>query len=683
MKCEHCGNENNFEWATFCANCQKPLRKEEEVVAGHGSDEKNSIEFDDSSIESDKAQSEKNDGADISRSDPMDYIMGSKNPDAPHQINETQDSIRPEPIENELTLYRDDKVKVSVSQEPSQLTVQPTNDDLRITSEIVPEDEPIEDKTDGQEPNVVKLNPPVANSKPADQGQAPETEIEHSTQKIRVAEAAAKKEQQPSEDHSKSHGQPAPVPELHELKQSRGVIYLSGKDLKLTGGTKVAIGDEIKINDKAFVVKAQPGRGRLFYVGISAIAAVLILSCLIIFTSSKDAGQLIGTVSALDGQPLIGQGVRIAELNKTVSTNEAGFFIFRDIPSGIYTIDVQRSNGSRIEDRISVVKDQTTTIALKESRPEETIRPVQDAPQKAERPTTASKTVTKASVKGTLELNLDPSSASAYIDDEPLGVGSNSYKLDPGSYTLTVRKSGYKDSEQRIRISSDQTLSLDISLSQETQTRAKGNLETADDLEKAGNYREAAKYYDLALRSNPRDINAMLGKARCARAEGKTDNAMTYYLQASKMAADKGDVKSQIAALSGVIEIRPNTLTAYSTRGELYYNLGQYDKAASDFIHVVEIDNRNLGAYYKLGDCYYKSKKYSDAIDAFTAAQELNFADPKAGVWLTKTYLAMGDKKNAKKAYENFKEIASYSARLEYKRDPEWQKVLTALGEKE
>jgi two-component SAPR family response regulator len=79
----------------------------------------------------------------------------------------------------------------------------------------------------------------------------------------------------------------------------------------------------------------------------------------------------------------------------------------------------------------------------------------------------------------------------------------------------------------------------------------------------------------------------------------------------------------------------------------------------------------------------YKSKKYSDAVGAFTAAQELNFADPKAGVWLTKTYLAMGDKKNAKKAYENFKEVASYSARLEYKRDPEWQKVLAALGEKE
>ncbi len=43
----------------------------------------------------------------------------------------------------------------------------------------------------------------------------------------------------------------------------------------------------------------------------------------------------------------------------------------------------------------------------------------------------------------------------------------------------------------------------------------------------------------------------------------------------------------------------------------------------------------------------------------------------------------MKAKKNAKKSFEKFKELASYSTRLEYKRDPEWQKVLAALGETE
>jgi tetratricopeptide (TPR) repeat protein len=684
MKCENCGTENNFEWATFCANCQRPLRREIQAVAAQGSQEDNEAIPENPNIENSASESDEADGVEIRKSDPMDYVMGSSESETPTVLNQPQDSIKPESIEHELTLYRDDKVNVSISQDPTQLTVQTANDEIKITSAIMPEEEQTQDEADGQEPNVVKLNPPAVTEISDEQTQLSEPEKQFSTQKIRVDEASEKHEHQPLES-SASHEPPGPVPELHELKQARGVVYLAGKDIRLTGGVKVAIGDEIKINDKVFEVKRPPGRSRWFYIGIIAAVAVLILSSLIIFTSSKDVGQLIGTVSTMDGRPLIGQGVRIVELNKTVSTNEAGFFIFSDIPAGIYTIDVQRSNGERIQDRISVVKDQTTTIALEESRPQqrEVSQSVQAPPIAAERPSKTSKQDTRASSKGILDLNLDPSNASAYIDDKPLGVGSNSYKLDPGSYTLTIKKSGYKDSDQRIRIQSDKTLSLDISLSEETQARSKGNSEIAGDLEQAGNYREAMKYYDLALRSNSRDVNSLLGKARCARAEGKAEDAMTYYLQASRTAGDKGDVNSQIKALSGIIDMRPNTLTAYSSRGEIYYNLGQYDKAANDFIHVVEIDNRNLGAYYKLGDCYYKSKKYSDAIGAFTAAQELNFADPKAGVWLTKTYLAMGDKKNAKKAYENFKEIASYSARLEYKRDPEWQKVLAALGEKE
>jgi tetratricopeptide (TPR) repeat protein len=185
------------------------------------------------------------------------------------------------------------------------------------------------------------------------------------------------------------------------------------------------------------------------------------------------------------------------------------------------------------------------------------------------------------------------------------------------------------------------------------------------------------------LGKNPRDISAILGKARCYRAEGLLDNAITNYMQAAKLSSDKGDVTAQLEAISGVIEMKPNTFTAYATRGDLLFAQGQYSKAAEDYSKVIEMDNRNLGAYYKIGDCFFKSQNYNEAVKAFKAAQELNFADPKAEASLAKTYLAMGDKKNTKKSFERFKQLASYSTRLEFKRDPEWQKVLAALGEKE
>jgi hypothetical protein len=49
-------------------------------------------------------------------------------------------------------------------------------------------------------------------------------------------------------------------------------------------------------------------------------------------------------------------------------------------------------------------------------------------------------------------------------------------------------------------------------------------------------------------------------------------------------------------------------------------------------------------------------------------------------VYLAKTYLALGDRKNMKKSYEEFTELASYSVRLEFKNDPAWQEVLNALA---
>jgi tetratricopeptide (TPR) repeat protein len=639
----------------------------------------------------------------LTESDPMDYIMGAKSPEIPSAETDPLDTIHPEPIEHELTLYRDQDVKLSISPDNTQVTVEALKDTIKITTENLAESEPIEDNDTNREPSVVEVESHNDSNKtslfnrlvheiqqepPVEQARESKSEPQ-ATQlpEVQVVSAQNQTSNQPEIEIAKETVISKPL--LNEIKQSRGVIYYSGKSLIITGGVKVSPGDEVRINDKAFEVKRHPGHSRLFYIGVCGVGAVIILAALALMTmGSKDIGRLVGTItSGAEGRPLIGQGIKIAELNKTVSTNQAGFFIFDDIPAGIYTIDFQTTSGAHLQDRISVVKNQTTTIALRDRAASENVEAIPPPSQIETRPIdTTPKTDSRVSGKGTLRLAVTPSNASIYIDEKPLGVGSNSYKLDTGTYTLAVRKNGFEESRQQIKIDSDKTLNVKLSLAEAGPTsgsRIKTDSEAASEQETAGNYQEAMRYYDLALKKNSHDVGALLGKARCARAEGELDNATTFYMQAAKLAADKGDASSQLQALSGVIEMRPNTFTAYNSRGELLYNQGKYDKAAEDFTKVVEIDNRNLSAYYKLGDCFYKAGKYPDAINAFSAAQELNFADPKAGAWLTKTFLAMGDKKNAKKAYESFKETASYSTRLEFKRDPEWQKVLTTLGEKE
>jgi tetratricopeptide (TPR) repeat protein len=202
----------------------------------------------------------------------------------------------------------------------------------------------------------------------------------------------------------------------------------------------------------------------------------------------------------------------------------------------------------------------------------------------------------------------------------------------------------------------------------------------AQENEAAGRYEEAMSYYDSVLRQRSDDIPALLGKARCLKGQYLEDEALKYYMKAAQASAGKGDTDSQYEALSAIIEMNPNNFTMYDARGDLLYSLGNYSRAARDFQKVISLDRFNLKAYYKLGNSYYNSNEFTRALEAFKGAEKIHFADPEAQACLAKTYRALDDKKNTKKAYEKFSELASYSTALQYKEDPEWRKVLDYLG---
>jgi tetratricopeptide (TPR) repeat protein len=675
-----------------------------------------------------------NEKVEIGVADPMDYIMGNSRDNEFLGAVEAPEEVRPETSGSEMTLYRDQDVKLSISEASgnAEVTVESLKEDVKITTtsnlnsldgdnasnlqlsdSIIPSISDFGDDDEQPTSQSSEVKQSENNFKPPDDNfKAPEPPVKNrpdisefvATQKIAVNDSekkerlhmekvqTASEHQQEATQDQEPYQAPKQPQELHrdsflsEVKVSKGVLYVSGKNLILPSNARVGSGDVVTINDKAFEIKVKQGKGWMFYAGIGvAVAVVFLVSLILLNSSGKELGQLAGNVSNINGVPLSGQRVNISELGKTVTTNQAGMFVFDQIPAGIYTLNYQSPSGV-VSDRITVLNDQTSLVSLKESQPQSStsddINQIQNKPAPI---TDNSSNTQTSSGKGTLKLLLTPNNASVYINDKPIGVGSNSYKLAEGNYTLTVKKAGFADRSQTLRIESDKTTSLKVALEESGAggSSLRSDAELAAENETAGNYAEAVRFYAKALDRNPRDLAALLGKARCDKAEGLQDDAISGFMQAAKLAADKGDVGSQVAALTGIISIKPNTLTAYTARGEIYYNQGQYSKAIDDYSKIVEMDTRNLGAYYKLGESFYRTQAYSDALKTFLAAKELNFADPKAEAYLAKTYLAMGDKKNCKKSYERFKELASYASRLEFKKDAEWQKVLTALGEKE
>ncbi len=666
MYCEKCGTENRFEGAAFCKSCHHPLQPKPVSASKEHSGTDDSISFflKEQPIEETPPNDTEDDRIDMA--DPIDFIMGDGSyDDSSVSKNDLGEEIKPEPIRSDPTAYGDEELKFSMSEADSGSGVT-----LETLGSIIGEG--IQDAED--------IEPAVEKSEEDSQEDhkeiPPDVEDLTATQKIRLqnlkdkfAPGVEKKPDEPEET------KPSPL-DLPRVAHSKGIMLLSGETLTLTGGARVFPGDEVQIGDQLYEVRTKPNDNRkLIWAIAGGVAIILALLIFLSGFSGGQNGQIVGM--ALDdasGMPLSKQKITIVELNRTVQTNQAGFFVFDDLPSGLYTIQYQKDGAPFAEERVAVLENNITTITIHKGQPITSI-PIESKNPGKENPALAKSD--SRTEPGTLKLALSPKGAGAYLDDKPLGVGSDSYKVRPGQYVLSVKKKGYKTKTKQITVKSGKSLSYKFGLTRASKKKSNGELAYENEI--SGNYHEALRYYDKALQKNPRDLAALLGKGRSFKAQGQLDQSTSYFMQAARVAGTKGDIATQIEALTGLIDARPNTFTAYYSRGDLFFSQGNYDLAAQDYEKVIQIDHRNLGACYKLGNSYYRTGAYGDALDAFKEAEKLNFADPKAQVYLAKTYLAMDDRKNMKKSYETFKELASYSVRLEFKNDPEWQRVLSAL----
>jgi tetratricopeptide (TPR) repeat protein len=514
------------------------------------------------------------------------------------------------------------------------------------------------------------------------------------TSKIKVQEKRPEKDQGPVGNpptsrikDARTFTDPSTL-DLNKIKKSSRIAFLTGSTISFTGGPKISPGDRILIGENSYEVRLRPKDKINLYgmIGSVIVAIVVTLYFLGAFNSAP-YGNLVGTVMGPGNYPQSNIEVRLKESGDRVKTDAAGFFVFNNIPTGIYTIEFLEQGEVIGEERITVLSGETSTLRFGESNrigmnmPEERIRgkPEQLVAKAETEPESQS---SKKKDPGILKLSLKPDGVTAYLDGKPLGAGSNSYKLPPGNYQLSAKKNGYQTQSKKIKITSGEAQSYTFTLKKDSQPKAKMDSELAYDNEVAGNYREAQEYYDKTLSKNSRDITAMLGKARCLRALGFAKDAVNYYTQAARTAVDANDKDGEYEALTGLIEMKPNNFANYGNRGDLLYSQGKFARASEDYQKVISLDKRNLKAYYNLGNCCYSTGRYLDALEAFQAAEELHFADPRAQACLAKTYRALNDKKNTKKAYEKFKELASYGTAMEYKEDPEWKKVLDYLGMK-
>ena len=86
----------------------------------------------------------------------------------------------------------------------------------------------------------------------------------------------------------------------------------------------------------------------------------------------------------------------------------------------------------------------------------------------------------------------------------------------------------------------------------------------------------------------------------------------------------RGDYSKSIAGFSKVIDIEPEHIEAYLSRGVSLSKLGDFDSAVSDFNKVIEFDPGHSKAHHFRGLVHMKRGDLEKAVEDFDKAIELN-----------------------------------------------------------
>lgn len=88
-----------------------------------------------------------------------------------------------------------------------------------------------------------------------------------------------------------------------------------------------------------------------------------------------------------------------------------------------------------------------------------------------------------------------------------------------------------------------------------------------------------------------------------------------------------GSRAGKISLYTDAIKIDPKFTAAYSNRGSLFYEEGDYKKAEEDFRKALALDPGYFTLYKYLGNCSYKTGRLEDAVKNFSEALKYEIND--------------------------------------------------------
>jgi tetratricopeptide (TPR) repeat protein len=178
---------------------------------------------------------------------------------------------------------------------------------------------------------------------------------------------------------------------------------------------------------------------------------------------------------------------------------------------------------------------------------------------------------------------------------------------------------------------------------------------------------KALAIVDRIISEYPTQIDALVLKSELLQAQGKNKEALealeTAYgyapfdaslgYELAYQYAEAGNPKA-ISLTDALIKADPTETVAqaYYIRGIYYDKTGAKDEALNSYDAAIRANYNFMDAYRDKGILFYDQKKYSEALKTFQLALTISPATAEFHYWIGKTEQAMGNKPEAKLAYQ-------------------------------
>jgi len=137
---------------------------------------------------------------------------------------------------------------------------------------------------------------------------------------------------------------------------------------------------------------------------------------------------------------------------------------------------------------------------------------------------------------------------------------------------------------------------------------------------KSGEYEKAIQDFTKIIESNTDKDGGVICLVR-------SDLALAYQNRADCY-RELGELEKAISDYSESVRFMSDNCTAYNNRGEIYETLGEYEKAVEDYNAAIETDVEyydNAIYFYNRGRTYYLMKKYEEAASDFAGAIRMDY----------------------------------------------------------